>query len=149
MQAKTLAIRRQDYAEVTEIEAKLAELPAIPTPARSGVEESLSDKLAKVNERNRKANLEAVRKAELMEAERKRRERKLNASGTATPADPSARLKTVPRLFNDTTSRFVLVLLWLMSLGHLSCLDCIILRFSGHQQLQIRMEHQTDQERRI
>lgn len=149
MQAKTLAIRRQDYAEVTEIEAKLAELPAIPTPARNAVEESLSDKLAKVNERNRKANLEAVRKAELMEAERKRRERKLNASGTATPADPSARLKTVPRLFNDTTSRFVLVLLWLMSLGHLSCLDCIILRFSGHQQLQIRMEHQTDQERRI
>ncbi|OJA11412.1 hypothetical protein AZE42_05742 [Rhizopogon vesiculosus] len=105
VQAKTLALRRQDYAEVTEIEAKLAELPAIATPARNEGGESLSDKLAKVNERNRKANLEGIRKAELMEAERKRRERKMNASGTATPADPSARLKTVPRLFNDTTSR--------------------------------------------
>ncbi|KAG2359874.1 hypothetical protein BDR07DRAFT_1462286 [Suillus spraguei] len=105
VQAKTLAIRRQDYAEVAEIEAKLAELPAAPTPARNGGEESLNDKLAKVNERNRKANLEGIRKAEMLEAERKRRERKMNASGTATPADPSARLKTVPRLFNDIISR--------------------------------------------
>ncbi|KAG1778705.1 hypothetical protein EV702DRAFT_1091252 [Suillus placidus] len=105
VQAKTLAIRRQDYAEVAEIDAKLAELPAVATPARNGGEESLNDKLAKVNERNRKANLEGVRKAEMLEAERKRRERKMNASGTATPADPSARLKTVPRLFNDTISR--------------------------------------------
>ncbi|KAG2159299.1 uncharacterized protein EDB93DRAFT_1114969 [Suillus bovinus] len=104
VQAKTLAIRRQDYAEVAEIDAKLAELPAVATP-RNGGEESLNDKLAKVNERNRKANLEGVRKAEMLEAERKRRERKMNASGTATPADPSARLKTVPRLFNDTISR--------------------------------------------
>ncbi|KAG1872962.1 hypothetical protein DFJ58DRAFT_760541 [Suillus subalutaceus] len=105
VQARTLAIRRQDYAEVAEIDAKLAELPAVATPARNGGEESLNDKLAKVNERNRKANLEGVRKAEMLEAERKRRERKMNASGTATPADPSARLKTVPRLFNDTISR--------------------------------------------
>ncbi|KAG0703565.1 hypothetical protein DFH29DRAFT_916098 [Suillus ampliporus] len=105
MQAKTLAIRRQDYDDVAEIEAKLAELPTVTAPARNGGEESLNDRLAKVNERNRKANLEAVRKAELMDAERKRRERKMNASGTATPADPSARLKTVPRLFNDTISR--------------------------------------------
>ncbi|KAG1737572.1 uncharacterized protein EDB91DRAFT_1140758 [Suillus paluster] len=105
MQAKTLAIRRQDYADAAEIDAKLAELPTVATPARNGGEESLNDKLAKVNERNRKANLEAVRKAELMDAERKRRERKMNASGTATPADPSARLKTVPKLFNDTISR--------------------------------------------
>src|ERR1700710_1349223 len=110
IQAKTLAQRRQDYVEVAEIEAKLAELPAVATPARIEGEESLSDKLTKVNERNRKANLEAVRRAELMESERKRRERKMNASGTATPADPSARLKTVPRLFNDTTSRFVLTI---------------------------------------
>jgi hypothetical protein len=111
VQAKTLAIRRQDYAEVVEIDAKLAELPALATPARNGGEESLNDKLAKVNERNRKANLEGIRKAEMLEAERKRRERKLNASGTATPADPSARLKTVPRLFNDTISRFVLTIM--------------------------------------
>ncbi|KAF9238923.1 hypothetical protein BU15DRAFT_88171 [Melanogaster broomeanus] len=96
MQAKTLAVRRQDYTELAEIEAKLEELPC----------PSLADKLAKVNERNRKANAEAVRKAELMEAERKRRERKLAAAGgstSLTPSDPSARLKTRPRTFNATS----------------------------------------------
>lgn len=110
-QAKTLALRRQDYVEVADIDAKLKELPVIQTAREE--EESLGDKLAKVNERNRKANLEAVRKAELLEAERKRRERKLHAagSGVATPSDPSARLKTIPRTFNDT-SRFVLLLVF-------------------------------------
>lgn len=109
MQAKTLAVRRQDYVEVADIDAKLKELPVIQAP-REEEEESLADKLARVNERNRKANLEGVRKAELLEAERKRRERKLasaRGSGVHTPSDPSARLKTIPRTFNDT-SRFVL-----------------------------------------
>lgn len=115
MQARTLALRRQDYVEVDDIDAKLKELPVQST--REEEEESLADKLAKVNERNRKANLEAVRKAELLEVERKRRERKLHAtgSGVATPSDPSARLRTIPRMFNDT-SRCVLSPLSLTSL---------------------------------
>ncbi|KAG6333784.1 hypothetical protein ID866_5310 [Astraeus odoratus] len=107
MQAKTLALRRQDYPEVADIEAKLKELPVAQNTREE--EESLADKLAKVNERNRKANLEAVRKAEF-EAERKRRERKLAAaglSGTATP-EANARLKAVSRL-PDSISRFVAV----------------------------------------
>lgn len=111
IQAKTLAARRRDYDEVTKIEEKLKELPVVQT-TREEEEESLADKLAKVNERNRKANLEGVRKAELLEVERKRRERKLanaGASGVATPSDPSARLKIIPRTFNDT-SRLVLLL---------------------------------------
>lgn len=110
IQAKTLAMRRQDFVEVTDIEAKLKELPVVQSTREE--EESLADKLAKVNERNRKANVEAVRKAELLEAERKRRDRKLanaGGSGVATPTDPSARLKTIPRTFNDT-SRSVLYL---------------------------------------
>ncbi|KAH7915879.1 hypothetical protein BJ138DRAFT_823015 [Hygrophoropsis aurantiaca] len=106
MQAKTLAARRQDYAEVAEIDAKLAELP-VPT-TNASTEENISDRLAKVNERNRKANLEAVRKAEVLEAERKRRDRKLaaaGASGVATPTDPSARLKVLPRTTINSASR--------------------------------------------
>lgn len=104
IQARTLASRRQDYEELAEINQKLAELPAA-VPIR---DEEISDKLAKVNERNRKANLEAVRKSEILEAERKRRERTMaqqRASGTATPThhDPSARLKTVPKLFNNVS----------------------------------------------
>ena len=80
-----------------------------------GRQDSHADMLAKVNERNRKANLEAVRKAELMEAERKRRERRAAMAGTGTPvpSDPSARLKVTPRTFIATpnATRCVLVLL--------------------------------------
>ena len=121
-QARTLALRRQDKVELDTIDQQLAELPAVTT-AR---EEDVSDMLAKVNERNRKANLEAVRKSEIQEAERKRRDRKLQAaaraSGTSTPVDPSARLKTIPKLFN-AISRFVPVhfpwFISLLSLVHL------------------------------
>ena len=106
-QARTLALRRQDFTELATIDAQLAELPVAAVAVR---EEDSSDMLAKVNERNRKANLDAVRKAEIQEAERKRRERKLQAasrgSSTPTPQDPSARLKTVPKLFNSV-SRYV------------------------------------------
>jgi len=105
--ARTLALRRNDLEEVAQIDARLA---ALGDPVKSRSEEAV-DPLAKVNERNRKANMEAVRRAELAEAERKRRERKLAAAGTLVPVlDPSARLKTVPRLFNSATptaSRFI------------------------------------------
>jgi len=99
IQERTLALRRQDHAEVVEIDVKLeqANRSSIPVKADSG-----SNLLAKVNERNRKANVDAVRRAEFAEAEKKKRERKLAAmnGGTATPPiDPSARLKTVPRTF--------------------------------------------------
>jgi RNA polymerase-associated protein RTF1 len=111
-QALTLAQRRQDQDDVQKLQVELANL----APAAMHIEDrsshtDLTDVLAKVNERNRKANLEAVRKAEMMEIERKRRERKLAASGLLQPLDPSARLKTVPRLFNSATpSRFVFTL---------------------------------------
>ncbi|KAI0752664.1 plus-3-domain-containing protein [Daedaleopsis nitida] len=92
-QARTLAIRRQDYAEVEAIDAKLVEVTA-SLPSRETKEESSSDILAKLNERNRRLNQEQVRKAERAEMERKRRERQLRA-GTATPTavDAVGRLK--------------------------------------------------------
>lgn len=105
-QARTLAQRRNDWNEVAEIDAKLAEEAARTSeqqqPSRV---DTAQDLLAKVNERNRKANMEAVRKAEMAEAERKKKERKLLAQngGRSTPVDPSARLKTVPRMFNSST----------------------------------------------
>lgn len=96
-QARMLALRRNDKADAAMYEAQLAELAIENPPVQSESTESASALLAKVNERNRKANLEAVRRAELQEAERKRRERRL---GTPTaPVDPSARLRTVPRMF--------------------------------------------------
>ncbi|OCH94623.1 plus-3-domain-containing protein [Obba rivulosa] len=103
MQARTLAQRRQDYAEVAQIDAQITELQS-STPARE--REEKADMLAKVNERNRKANMEAVRRAEMLEAERKRRERKMLAAGgrgTATPGtpEPGARLKPGLKAFNS------------------------------------------------
>lgn len=100
-QARTLAQRRQDYAEVTMIDAKLAELTAsIPQDSK---QENSSDVLAKLNERNRRLNQEQVRKAERAELERKRRERQHRA-GTATP-NPADRLKA--KVLGTVSSRSV------------------------------------------
>ncbi|KAJ3925705.1 MAG: plus-3-domain-containing protein [Lentinula lateritia] len=105
-QARTLAFRRQDHSEVAELDAQIAEFDARYGNGNSngnqdenGRNSSGSDVLIKLSEKNRKANAEAVRRAEQQEAERKRRERKLamNGSGATTPVDPSARLKIVPR----------------------------------------------------
>lgn len=97
-QARALALRRHDFTEVAELDRQLAatfgEVVSTADPTKE------DDVLAKLSEKNRKANLDAVRKAELLEAERRRRERKLalsGHSGTSTPTDPSARLRTIPR----------------------------------------------------
>ncbi|KAI0327490.1 plus-3-domain-containing protein [Cubamyces sp. BRFM 1775] len=105
-QARTLAVRRQDYAEVAEIDGRLAQLAALAPQREAQREPSSSDMLAKLNERNRKANQEAVRKAERAELERKRRERTLRA-GTATPtlSDAASRLKA--RMMGNASSRSV------------------------------------------
>ncbi|KAJ7173056.1 plus-3-domain-containing protein [Mycena crocata] len=98
---RTLAQRRQDYDEMREIDEQLAKMgeSGPPTPA----EDAPRDRLALVNERNRKANMEAVRRAEVAEAERKRRERKNRDNNIPTVIDPSARLRTIPRLFESAT----------------------------------------------
>ena len=100
-QARTLAQRRNDWNEVAEIDAKLAEEAARTPEKKEQPPKTTQDLLAKVNERNRKANMEAVRKAEMAEMERKKMGRKLLAQNA--PVDPSARLKTLPRTFNSNT----------------------------------------------
>ena len=88
-QARTLALRRQDLAEVRSIDAQLVKLNAANPEVER--EDTTTDIMAKVNERNRKANLEATRKAEQMEAERRKRERKLAAAARASDSPaPSA-----------------------------------------------------------
>ncbi|KAJ7893731.1 hypothetical protein B0H14DRAFT_3081358 [Mycena olivaceomarginata] len=101
---RTLAQRRQDYDEVREIDAQLAAAAAAASlsGAKAPGEEELQDRLARVNERNRKANAESIRKAEMLEAERKKRERKSMREGGGV-IDPSARLRTVPRLWESAT----------------------------------------------
>ena len=128
-QARTVAQRRNDWNEVAEIDAKLAEAARTSQHEPPPRADNVQDLLAKVNERNRKANMEAVRKAEMAEVERKKKERKLLAQngGRATVVDPSARLKTLPRIFNSNTpvTRLVTNCCWkynvdiLSDLGHL------------------------------
>ncbi|CDO72114.1 hypothetical protein BN946_scf184962.g57 [Trametes cinnabarina] len=105
-QARTLALRRQEYDEVAEIDARLAQLAALAPQRDAQREEGSSDILARLNERNRKANQEAVRKAERAELERKRRERSLRA-GTATPtgnpSDAANRLRA--KMLGNAASR--------------------------------------------
>lgn len=120
-QQRSLALKRQDAKEVAELDEELAKVQAQIDyiGADDVVGTTMDEKLRKVNERNRKANVEAVRRAELAEAERKRKERELAAKaaaqgGAAAGAaiamkyDPSARLKTVPRMYAATpTTRCV------------------------------------------
>jgi RNA polymerase-associated protein RTF1 len=63
MAARGLALRCQDRDEVCRIDVLLAASSVADEPAET------KDPLTLVNERNRKANIEAVRRAEIFEAE--------------------------------------------------------------------------------
>lgn len=86
-QARTLAYRRQDQEEVKQLDIRIAELDLTIEVERKDRKDdgSVEDLLAKVNERNRKANAETLKNIAARE-EKKRRERKLAmANGSATP----------------------------------------------------------------
>lgn len=108
-QERSLAIRREDFQEAAQLEAKLKELDeaAASEAPTAPKQPDVNDIFAKINEKNRQRNLEAIRKAEAEQAIKKRLERKALASGsgTLTPVDPSARVRTVPKLFKDRASR--------------------------------------------
>ncbi|KAJ3553338.1 hypothetical protein NM688_g3667 [Phlebia brevispora] len=94
LNARAMAVSRNDTAEIEQIDAQLAQLLGDSESRTPRREEPASDVIAKVNERNRKANLEAIRKAEQFEADRKRRERKLAASANGTATPPAERLRS-------------------------------------------------------
>ncbi|KDQ19023.1 hypothetical protein BOTBODRAFT_28502 [Botryobasidium botryosum FD-172 SS1] len=105
-QARALAAGRQEFDEVANINAQIQELEA-SHPELSGDRDKEEDRFARVNERNRKANIEAMRIAS--EVEKKRR-KMLGAGDSAassrdrTPTvDLSARVKTMPRLRHEAS----------------------------------------------
>ncbi|KAF8501300.1 hypothetical protein JB92DRAFT_3124151 [Gautieria morchelliformis] len=108
-QQRNLALKRQDYKEAAQIDQELETLASVQEANGNGKRErgqdSHADLMARVNERNRKANLEAVRLAEAAQAARKRQERKAAAAGLAAGRpvifDVSARVKTVPRIHHS------------------------------------------------
>lgn len=98
VQMRTLAQRRRDFADCAQIDARLAELDekiALEAPSVAEVKE---DVLAKVNERNRQANRDGVRKAEAAEAERKRKAWIARAAANSRPGTPG-NLKSVAPFF--------------------------------------------------
>jgi RNA polymerase-associated protein RTF1 len=109
--ARRLAEDRQDWDDIARIDKELEELGPlvrVNTPI-----ESAQDRLERVNERNRKANLDAIKKAEEKEREKKKQEKLGRNNGLlAAPValDPSARVKTVPKLFSRASSRSVISL---------------------------------------
>jgi hypothetical protein len=84
-QARTLALRRKDHAEVAELDKKIARLTGLVSNAPSP---TTSEK--DMSAQRDRAKTEALRKAEQVELERRRKERKerllaAEAEGTATP----------------------------------------------------------------
>ncbi|KZO90106.1 plus-3-domain-containing protein [Calocera viscosa TUFC12733] len=90
-QERALALARRDQEEVKRLDA-LIQSQGASSPAPNNIQDSL----AKVNERNRKANLDRIRKAEAAEAEERRRlgglrppvVRKLHSTGNTPVLGP-------------------------------------------------------------
>ncbi|KAJ7078218.1 hypothetical protein C8R44DRAFT_896031 [Mycena epipterygia] len=96
----TLAQRRQDWTEVAAIDVIDAQLTKVEAPMGNVPD----DRLARVNERNRKANLEAVRCTEVLEAKCKCRERKNR--GKAGASVPELRTGSVSSELTPTVKSF-------------------------------------------
>ncbi|KIJ39208.1 hypothetical protein M422DRAFT_31105 [Sphaerobolus stellatus SS14] len=111
-QKKNLAVKRHDYKEAAAIDKELQELAAAhPDQRKEQAKDTQAELLARVNERNRKANLEQIRKAEAEATIRKRQERRAIAAAAAAglappaPSDVSARVPTVAKTHHQSLSR--------------------------------------------
>ncbi|KAG8750021.1 hypothetical protein FRC12_013110 [Ceratobasidium sp. 428] len=89
-QARNLARSRRDTAEVAELDAKIAELEA-----QSDTRAPVEDQWAKVNERNRRLNLEQTKKAEALAMARRKA---LIASRSNTPKSGTPKPETPANL---------------------------------------------------
>ena len=136
-QARTLALRRKDFAEVAELDTKLTALTGkTPPPSTPKANEQEA-----AQAREQRAKLEAMRKAEQAELERRRKERSEllmadSLDGTATP--PIRRIKALSALVSRSVflSRLLLYTRNRMSLTS-TFVSRMFLRFvdtdQGHQ----------------
>ncbi|KAK9467586.1 hypothetical protein V1512DRAFT_252726 [Lipomyces arxii] len=95
------ALSNGDIEEVADIDAQIASIDQRRTIKMSAAMESPLQMLAKVNERNRRANQDDIRKAEMKSTE-ERRKAKFANKGSVT-SDPFSRLKTSARMYYDST----------------------------------------------
>jgi len=97
---RTLAQKRADRAEVDKLTAEIVEIDEVmkgSAPAATDAGTSQLDTLARLNERNRRLNIESMRKAEAEAARRKR-----EAAHGTKPLDLSARVRTVVKTHFDS-----------------------------------------------
>lgn len=92
------AMQNGDIEKAAELSAQLAELEG---PAAGDI-----DLTKRINDRNRAANREEVKRAEARSQEERRKiSEALQRGDTSVKVDPSARVKTMPRLNYDRWAR--------------------------------------------
>ncbi|KAA8912124.1 hypothetical protein TRICI_003589 [Trichomonascus ciferrii] len=100
-QQRVIAMEKGDFAEVEKVDERLDNLERVIQRNQKQTGETEMDKLAKVNERNRRINLERVRRAEAQANENRR---KAAAMGNSA-ADPFSRLRTRSKIFYETNKK--------------------------------------------
>ncbi|KAK9237898.1 hypothetical protein V1525DRAFT_388083 [Lipomyces kononenkoae] len=100
-QKRLIALNNGDMEEVAEIDRQINAIDQRQTIKLSNVGlDSPLQMLAKVNERNRRANQDEIRKAEIKATEVRRKAMLSNKSQVTS--DPFSRLKTNPRTYYDS-----------------------------------------------
>lgn len=96
-QQRVIAMEKGDFKEVESIDERLDNIErSIQRNQRQA--DTGMDKLAKVNERNRRSNVERVRKAEIKANENRRKA----AMGQDVASDPFSRLRTSAKTFYES-----------------------------------------------
>ncbi|CAN6675045.1 RNA polymerase-associated protein Rtf1p [Trichomonascus vanleenenianus] len=98
---RLIALESNNFDEVRAIDAKLQSIDAQLSRSKRQSQEQ-QDRLAKVNERNRRTNLDEIRKAEIQNNQARRRAEKEKST-----ADPFSRLRTSARMFYESRSNSV------------------------------------------
>lgn len=101
LQQRVIAMEKGDFAEVEKVDERLDNVERVIQRNQKQTGESEMDKLAKVNERNRRINLERVRRAEVQANENRRKAAALGNSA----ADPFSRLRTRSKIFYETNKK--------------------------------------------
>lgn len=95
-QQRAIALEQGDLDKVEELDAQIAAIERKISSASSKVQSPL-DKLAAVNQRNRRVNQIGIRRAELKATEDRRK-----TAGSASAGNPFSRLKTNARVFYES-----------------------------------------------
>ena len=99
LQRRVIALENGDYEELEQIDQRLEQLDSILNKSSRQKQNEL-DRLAQVNLRNRKANLEGIRRAEIIAQENRRKA----LSDKKDVPDPFSRLRTSARIFYESRS---------------------------------------------